>query len=172
MVPDQQQQQQQHLVTWNTNSQATSDLMNQQLVGEAHGSQPPVCFNEPSVSFLSTLKIESPRSKLFMYTQCTFPSQGPSVGPGTTNSRDWISGLGLRVGLVVPLGKKRTHRRAPALTLLMSPALLLPLMPLTPLLVWAPGDLPEVPALGSDALLHTPEDNPAVVEHILLSLFL
>lgn len=93
------------------------------------------------------------------------------MGPGTTNSGDWISGLGLRVGLVVPLGKKRTHGRAPALTSHV-PSPPSPLVPLSPFLVWAPGDLPEVPALGSDALLHTPEDDPAVVEHILLSLFL
>lgn len=41
-----------------------------------------------------------------------------------------------------------------------------------PLPARAPGDLPEVPALGSDVLLHASEDDPAVVEHILLSLLL
>lgn len=40
------------------------------------------------------------------------------------------------------------------------------------LVAGAPGDLPEVPALGSDALLHASEDDPAVIEHVLLSLLL
>lgn len=41
-----------------------------------------------------------------------------------------------------------------------------------PLLAYAPGDLPEVPALGLDALLHASEDDPVVIEHVLLSLLL
>lgn len=41
-----------------------------------------------------------------------------------------------------------------------------------PPLAGAPGDLPVVPALGSDVPLHASEDDPAVIEHVLLSLLL
>ena len=41
---------------------------------------------------------------------CTSPSQGPSAGPGTTNSRDWISGLGLRVGLACTYWEEDTQK--------------------------------------------------------------
>lgn len=41
-----------------------------------------------------------------------------------------------------------------------------------PHLAGAPGDLPVVPALGPDVPLHSPEDDPAVIEHVLPSLLL
>lgn len=76
-----------------------------------------------------------------------------------------MSGFALGVSLACPCREEVSRLKGSCADFLHTPACLPPL-------ACAPGDLPVVPALGSDVFLHASEDDPTVVQHVLLSLLL